>query len=261
MAHVLNTTGCWECCQLSASAWKSERHDIRRELKAPFNRNSHVTSLNNAGPHENVRLAHLRGVRRTAGQLLEQLQQREEALEDDAVRNVQSTQLQQEDRLRRHHSQRSYREITKRHRRGTRALGPKYRPLLSKHSFFRTVLSTSLVETNYTLEWCSYGWGTVRASCCPCWNFYKLTIANRLKERQIVAARGTASAHGWFLKRRIWLFKCPPCSRLFPSRICRVNIRLVPLFVFCCCFSGLQYYMIRSRHIPTKHFTWHAEQT
>lgn len=136
MAHVLNTTGCWECCQLSTSAWKSERHNIRRELKTLFNYICPITSFNNTWPHENVHPAHLRGVRRTAGQLLEQLQQREEALEDDAVRNVQSTQLQQEDRLHQHHSQRSYRDITKRQRMGTRALGPKYRLLLWKHSFF-----------------------------------------------------------------------------------------------------------------------------
>lgn len=46
-----------------------------------------------------ISLTHLGGLLYTAGQLLEQLEQREEALENDAVRNVQSTQLQQEDRL------------------------------------------------------------------------------------------------------------------------------------------------------------------
>lgn len=53
-----------------------------------------------------MHLTHLGAILYTAGQLLEQLQQREEAPENAAVRNVQSTQLQQEDRLHQHDSQR-----------------------------------------------------------------------------------------------------------------------------------------------------------
>lgn len=56
-------------------------------------------------PQNNLHLTHL-GLLYTAGQHLEQLQQWEEAPENDAVRNIQSTQLQQEDRLQQHYSQR-----------------------------------------------------------------------------------------------------------------------------------------------------------
>lgn len=55
--------------------------------------------------HNRASPTHLGGLLDTTGELLEQLQEREEALEDDAVRNVQSTQLQQEDRLHQHYNQ------------------------------------------------------------------------------------------------------------------------------------------------------------